>query len=1027
VVLIGLALPFMLVGAAPQDNPAVEVENLRHGLVTCYRDTGNSNPVEIVRLEPTIALALKAGEASDPRLSAAGGTIGWDGYLNVLRSGKFRFSALMCGKFRLMLDGIEVIAAEVRGEGSTLQAGPEVQLEAGVHSLHADLTRRAGSARVELFWQSAHFRTEPLPHDHLFHLPGRVPAKLATDQLVERGRFLTEENNCARCHQPRDEDRIAKGLATRQGPDLSQVGGRLYAGWIYRWLGDPKALMPGAVMPQLFEYDEIGRVERYAITRYLASLGGPLLPEAPAPEPKELKASIQRGERLFLGVGCLVCHQQQKPIVGKAGKQPSSYGRLYSTGSPAHVSLANMSHRTSPEKLAAYLANPLVVDPSGRMPHMLLQGSEAIDLARYLCQAPRPEDLPPPPDKEHLLAAFTRVDSRPEELSTFRRLSVDAQWTNLGKRLVIDKGCNNCHTISPGGKTFSNMLATASFDDITKPGARSAGCLAEAKGKRGRAPWFGFEEEDREALRVFLREGTIGAGSPAPTHTARVSLQRFNCLACHSRDGEGGLTAELVHGLRRVERADNGEAVSPPPLTGVGHKLRTPWLKQVLTQTGRARPWMGLRMPQFGESNVGRLPEGLAALDGADPDDNVHQVPLTAAKVTAGRQLVGKIAFGCIACHDIAGIPNSGTRGPDLALMNQRVRFDWYRRWLEQAQRMQPGTRMPTVFTDGKSLMTNILDGRADAQAEAMWAYLSLGKDLPLPEGLEPPKGLILTVKDRPVLLRTFMPDASPHSVAVGYPGNVAVVFDAADCRLAYAWSGHFLDASPTWTNRGGARAKPLGPTFWTAPPGCPWAVTASSEPPDFASRAKDPAYGAPLPEGQVYLGPSRLRFDGYVMDKAGWPTFRYRVQKGEDAALEVSERLEPLTSSLSAGLARRFTLNVPARAMPWFCAGQTPHTPWILDGGGTPLPLDLKQGRGEEYAAGRLLVLPQDGDRVTVLQLATALPGAYWDLQRTGSNWQALLRLSAVPEARKIELTVKLWAVPRGEPSLLRELVPIK
>jgi hypothetical protein len=169
---------------------------------------------------------------------------------------------------------------------------------------------------------------------------------------------------------------------------------------------------------------------------------------------------------------------------------------------------------------------------------------------------------------------------------------------------------------------------------------------------------------------------------------------------------------------------------------------------------------MALRMPQFGEANVGWLPQALAAMEGAEPDETIHQVPLSAARIEAGRHLVGKGGFGCISCHDIAGVPNTGTRGPDLAVMNQRVRYDWYRRWLEQPQRIQPGTRMPSVFLDGKSLVGNVLGGQAEAQADAMWGYLSLGARLPLPEGLEPRKGRGVPVQSRPVLRRTLMPDA---------------------------------------------------------------------------------------------------------------------------------------------------------------------------------------------------------------------------------------------------------------------------
>src|SRR5262249_60688082 len=99
---------------------------------------------------------------------------------------------------------------------------------------------------------------------------------------------------------------------------------------------------------------------------------------------------------------------------------------------------------------------------------------------------------------------------------------------------------------------------------------------------------------------------------------------------------------------------------------------------------------------------------------------------LRPATLEAGRPLGGKAVFGCASCHDLAGIPNTGTRGPDLALMNQRVRFDWYQRWLTDAQRITPGTRMPTIFPNNKSTYDKLLDGDAPAQADAMWAYFSL-------------------------------------------------------------------------------------------------------------------------------------------------------------------------------------------------------------------------------------------------------------------------------------------------------------
>ncbi len=729
-----LAAPLSAVTADP-----VDADKLRPGLVATCRDIAKPTPREVVRREPAVALALKAGESPHPRLAADGGTVRWEGYLNVARAGNYRFRALIRGQFRLTIGGKEVVAAEVKDAEPVLKDGPEVRLEAGWQPLVAEFTRLPGAARVEVFWESKGFRSEPLPHDVLRHLPAKAPARLAKDAAIDHGRFLVEERNCAACHRPDDKDRVAAGLASRQAPDLSKAGERLRAGWVYRWLEAPDKLRPGAVMPRLFGDDDAGRAERYAAAAYLASLGGPVPPDENDPDKTKGAA---RGERLFVRIGCVACHNNRDEGGGmrdeKKKKERSSSSLI---PPPSSLPLTGLGGKTTVTKLAAYLTNPLAVDPSGRMPHMLLQQNEAQAIARYLCRDGEEAKAPERPANEALIAAFQRADDRKDELAAFLKRPADAQVIDLGQRVVIAKGCNNCHAIAPDGKPFASVLASTSFDGLKAEAAQGRGCLALTPAADGRAPWFPLSVSDRDCVRLFLSEGTAGAGSPAPAFAARVALQRFKCLACHTRDGEGGLSAAMGEELRKYEKAENAEAVLPPPLTGVAHKLRTPWMRSVLTEAKRARPWMGLRMPQLGSANVGKLPEALAALEGTEPDDKTHVVSLTEAKVSAGRKLVGKSALGCVSCHDLAGMSNSGTRGPDLASMDQRVRYDWYRNWLEQPQRLSPGTRMPSVFSASKSLVETVLDGSGDAQAEAIWAYLSLGPGLPLPEGLEPGGG----------------------------------------------------------------------------------------------------------------------------------------------------------------------------------------------------------------------------------------------------------------------------------------------
>jgi cbb3-type cytochrome oxidase cytochrome c subunit len=1004
--------------------------------VASYRAAGGA---EFVQLEPTIALFLKQNESAHPRLATEGVTARWEGYLNLFRPGAYRFSVQLRGRFRLQVAGKEVLAAEVTDGTPLFKEGPETQLQAGIHPLVAEFSRVPGSAQVELSWHSPFFRTEPIGYEVLGHLPAKVPPRLSVDRELERGRFLVEECACTTCHQSANGDKLAKTLRPRQGPDLSNVGSRLYPGWIAQWLENPHKVRPGAVMPRMFADEEAGRIERSLVTHYLASLGGPVKTTAKKPNAKELRASVDRGEQLFTSTGCIACHGEPGGKATPPSPPRAFYGLGFPEGAPCVVRLTGLGSKLPAEKLSAYLENPLTLDPSGRMPNMQLNGKDSQDLARYLCQdkdSGMDRDLPTAPSADKILETFRRLDSRAEELAAFRRLPLETQLVDLGKRLVIDKGCNHCHKITPQGQPFASVLASASFDDIKKSQVQGKGCLAAAPEQTGKAPWFALPADGRKSLSRFLQEGTGEVGSIAPAHAARVALQRYNCLACHQRDGEGGLTAKTLDELRKLEKVESAEAVNPPPLTGVGHKLRTSWLRHVLTGGGRARPWMGLRMPQFGGANISHLPEAIASLEGIPADNQAHKVPLNAAKLEAGRALVGRQTFGCISCHDIAGIANTGTRGPDLAIMNQRVRYEWYRRWLELPQRIYPGTRMPIIFSEGKSPLPAVLGGNADAQAEAMWAYLSLGPSLPLPEGLEPPKGLVLRVTDKPIMLRTFMPDAGSRAIAIGYPKGISMAFDAATCRLAYAWSGNFLDASPVWDNRGGNPAKLTGSRFWTSPAGCPVLVTASEAPPDFQSRRRDPAYGANAPDDKYYGGPRHLVFERYTTDKQGVPTFHYRLNsRGADATpladVEVSERPEPLSNAVATGVKRHFDCTVPGQHLVWILAGECREEPRVL-GALTRLrspnqpdfKLDLKSGVADIPSQGQFLVLPQGGDKIVILATNEAPAGSRWHLAKTGNTWQVFLRLPRVAVAGHVQVAFSVWAPYRDDPELVKDLI---
>jgi cytochrome c oxidase subunit II len=100
----------------------------------------------------------------------------------------------------------------------------------------------------------------------------RAPAAAPADDLARRGQQLFDTNACGNCHTIRGTP-----AAGRAAPDLTHVGSRetLAAGALrntpedlHRWLDNPQAIKPGAMMPTFRLSDD----ELAALTAYLGSL-----------------------------------------------------------------------------------------------------------------------------------------------------------------------------------------------------------------------------------------------------------------------------------------------------------------------------------------------------------------------------------------------------------------------------------------------------------------------------------------------------------------------------------------------------------------------------------------------------------------------------------------------------------------------------------------------------------------------------------------------------------------------------------
>ena len=277
---------------------AVEPSDLRPGLIATFRDSGST---EITRLEPTVALWLAGGEAPHPRLGGLT-SARWKGYVNITRPGKHVFSAnIQGGTIRVSVGGKLVL--------SGMGAPNEVEIEGGVQTFEAVFTSTSTPARVELLWRGPGFVNEPLNNRFLGHLPADRPKAFLTDLEQEHGRFLFEELACAKCHKASANDRMAQSLAERTGPNLTDISKRAYPGWIDAWLADPARLRPHTTMPKLFADSEVGRAERYAITKFLVSLSDQSVERYRPPfnASNELRQSVERGRVLYsvAGLRCM--------------------------------------------------------------------------------------------------------------------------------------------------------------------------------------------------------------------------------------------------------------------------------------------------------------------------------------------------------------------------------------------------------------------------------------------------------------------------------------------------------------------------------------------------------------------------------------------------------------------------------------------------------------------------------------------------------------------------------------------------
>lgn len=489
--------------------------------------------------------------------------------------------------------------------------------------------------------------------------------------------------HCAVCHGP---DGGGKGpnapyLEEDQPRDLTNaryVGG-LTDEHLYRVIREGgQAIQGSRFMPpwgRTFSSSQIWDLVAY--TRALS--GGPAGGSVPA-------AKESPGAALARELGCPACHR-----IGDL--QPS----------PLAPDLSAEGSRVQRTWLVRFLRAPHTIRPAGhlplsrsRMPDLRLSEEEAESLAEYL-----------------LTRRSGALEGWPQ--------STQPALVQSGRDLFRQYACRACHSRDgAGGRAGPDLSAVAGR---LKPGwVMRFVQEPQAVDPLTPMPHLGVGEDAARAITHFLFGGSFPQPDPPPeAEAASRGLALFKALGC------GG-----CHG---GERDEAGGAIGPD-LTGAGDKLRPEWLSEFLMRPSRIRPWLAARMPGFrlSEAEVRLLVGFIGELkDRAAPplaERRRFAGTISDAEVHAGRRLASREFLSCVSCHIGEEQPQGNPEewAPDLRIAGRRLKPDWIVRWLEDPQRLAPGTKMPSFFTEETSGPEDILDGDEERQMLALRDYiLSLG------------------------------------------------------------------------------------------------------------------------------------------------------------------------------------------------------------------------------------------------------------------------------------------------------------
>ena len=722
----------------------VEEQPFRAGLIARYADAANHL---ITRLDESVGFDWRE-TGPDPRLAGDMFSVHWRGRLAPQSAGAHKIHLFAAGNVSVQLAGKEIIPAQ-DVPGAWLSSA-DVDLDGDAVPMEITFRRTGTDARIFLAWSGPQFPLEPIGAPRLVHDRAQT-----VDLKYERGELLAASLRCTACHF--DQQR----LASRDAPSLARLGGNLQREWVVEHLAHNQ---PSPLASRKMPNFSLTRDEADAVTAYLMQA-----PAAPPPNPAvvDAVASVKTGERLFLTLGCLACHQ-----LGKLGESG-----LFGGGDLSHI-----ADKRPADFFARWLADPGQLNPNHNMPVFDLSPAQRRSLAMFLAE-----------QKSPAVKQAEKNGPAPTAL---------AEQIEAGRKLAVTHRCGACHAL-PREDRANPPVVLAGLHAGSDWAKSCAGALTASKAGIG----YDLPRADLAALRDFFAAQLATKASIE----GRTLLIQHNCLACHPREGFTSLAALRVQPLAEKlaavvdahrELAALIPALTPPSLNSVGDKLQPEALAAAIRrQAPPHRDYLAVRMPRFrlSEDELRAILHQFVASDLIPPSSPADEPQPSAARIAAqqlaGPRLVSADGFGCTSCHPVGRVAPERTglnvRGPNLLLLEKRIRPQWFQRWVRNPARIVPRMEMPSVQIP----VRGVLDAKLDEQLAAVWRILNT-------PGFEPPEPnpvRVLRLSGNPtrgeraaVITDLVKLDDQPflRPFAVGLPNRQNVLFDLESNRLLGWWVG---------------------------------------------------------------------------------------------------------------------------------------------------------------------------------------------------------------------------------------------